>query len=189
MLHIGGRAVSRRLDHFLAQSRPDPYVVVRENPFRLDPGHRVTHSVEADVVGLCAALSAAAERRSPGSDPTWTSGWRTASEQAEDNLDRLLEETKVLNEPLVARLVSRHVPEGHGLCVASSMPIRDLDTFAAPDGAPVPVAANRGASGIDGTVATAAGFARGSGRPVTLLMGTSRFCTTSTRSPCFATCR
>ncbi len=171
VLHIGGRAVSKRLDHFLAQSRPDPYVVVRENPFRLDPGHRVTHSVEADIVGLCAALSAAAERRSPESDPTWMSGWRTASEQAEDNLDCLLEESKVLNEPLVARLVSRHVPEGHGLCVASSMPIRDLDTFAAPDGAPVPVAANRGASGIDGTVATAAGFARGTESPVTLLIG------------------
>jgi 2-succinyl-5-enolpyruvyl-6-hydroxy-3-cyclohexene-1-carboxylate synthase len=171
VLHIGGRAVSKRLDHFLAQSRPDPCVVVRENPFRLDPGHRVTHSVEADVVGLCAALSAAAERRSPESDPTWTSGWRTASEQAEDKLDRLLEASKVLNEPLVARLVSRHVPEGHGLCVASSMPIRDLDTFAAPDGAPVPVAVNRGASGIDGTAATAAGFARGSERPVTLLIG------------------
>jgi 2-succinyl-5-enolpyruvyl-6-hydroxy-3-cyclohexene-1-carboxylate synthase len=51
------------------------------------------------------------------------------------------------------------------------MPVRDLDTYAAADGEPVPVAANRGASGIDGTVATAAGFARGSGRPMTLLIG------------------
>jgi 2-succinyl-5-enolpyruvyl-6-hydroxy-3-cyclohexene-1-carboxylate synthase len=51
------------------------------------------------------------------------------------------------------------------------MPVRDLDTYAAAGGAPVPVAANRGASGIDGTVATAAGFARGVGRPVTLLIG------------------
>jgi len=51
------------------------------------------------------------------------------------------------------------------------MPVRDLDTYAATDGVPAPVAANRGASGIDGTVATAAGFARGLGRPVTLLIG------------------
>jgi 2-succinyl-5-enolpyruvyl-6-hydroxy-3-cyclohexene-1-carboxylate synthase len=51
------------------------------------------------------------------------------------------------------------------------MPVRDLDTYAAPDGAPAPLAANRGASGIDGTVATTAGFARGSGRPLTLLIG------------------
>jgi 2-succinyl-5-enolpyruvyl-6-hydroxy-3-cyclohexene-1-carboxylate synthase len=51
------------------------------------------------------------------------------------------------------------------------MPIRDLDAYATVDGAGVPVAANRGASGIDGTVATAAGFVRGFGGPVTLLIG------------------
>jgi 2-succinyl-5-enolpyruvyl-6-hydroxy-3-cyclohexene-1-carboxylate synthase len=86
-------------------------------------------------------------------------------------LNRSFEGAKELNEPLVAHLISRHIPEGHGLYVASSMPIRDLDTYAATDGPFVPVVANRGASGIDGTVATAAGFARGSGRPVTLLIG------------------
>jgi 2-succinyl-5-enolpyruvyl-6-hydroxy-3-cyclohexene-1-carboxylate synthase len=87
------------------------------------------------------------------------------------NLDRLLPEEGALSEPLLARLVSRHVPEGHGLVVASSMPVRDLDAFAATNGAPVPVAANRGASGIDGTVATAAGYSRGLDTPVTLVIG------------------
>jgi 2-succinyl-5-enolpyruvyl-6-hydroxy-3-cyclohexene-1-carboxylate synthase len=86
-------------------------------------------------------------------------------------LDRALAEGSGLSEPLVARLVSREAAEEHGLVVASSMPIRDLDAFAATDGAGAPVAANRGASGIDGTVATAAGYAHGSGRPVTLLIG------------------
>src|SRR5215208_3418555 len=171
VLHVGGRAVSKRLDQFLSRSRPIPYVVVRENPFRLDPGHRATQSVETDVMDFCAALRQAAERRPPESNASWTAGWRAASEQADGHLDRFFADTKELNEPLVARLVSRYVPEGHGLCVASSMPIRDVDTFAAPDGASVPVAANRGASGIDGTVASAAGFARGLGRPLTLLIG------------------
>jgi 2-succinyl-5-enolpyruvyl-6-hydroxy-3-cyclohexene-1-carboxylate synthase len=170
VLHIGGRALSKRLEQFLARSRPDPYVVVRENPFRLDPGHQVTHSVEADVVGFCDALARGAGGGS-SVDPAWTAGWHEASGRVGAYLDWLFAGTDELNEPLVARLISRHIPEGHALCVASSMPIRDVDTFAATDGAIVPVAANRGASGIDGTVATAAGFARGSGLPITLLIG------------------
>jgi 2-succinyl-5-enolpyruvyl-6-hydroxy-3-cyclohexene-1-carboxylate synthase len=171
VLHVGGRAVSKRLEQFLAKSRPEPYVVVREDPFRLDPGHRVTHSVETDVLDFCAALAGAAERRPPEEAALWTAGWRGAAEKADDYLDRSLANTKDLNEPFVARLISRHIPEEHALCVASSMPIRDVDTFAATDGAPVPVVANRGASGIDGTVATAAGFVRGSSRAITLLVG------------------
>ena len=90
---------------------------------------------------------------------------------AGEALERSLSEENGLSEPLVARLVSREILAGHGIVVASSMPIRDLDAFGAADGVPVPVVANRGASGIDGTVATAAGYARGSGRPVTLLIG------------------
>jgi 2-succinyl-5-enolpyruvyl-6-hydroxy-3-cyclohexene-1-carboxylate synthase len=170
VLHIGGRAVSRRLEQFLAGSRPDPYVVVRENPFRLDPGHRTTHSVEAHIIGLCAALAklAGGDARA---DSSWTRSWRESSQNVNRHLDRSFAQRQELNEPLVAWLISRDIPDEHAMLVASSMPIRDLDTYAVPDGAPAPVAANRGASGIDGTVATAAGFARGSGKPVTLLIG------------------
>jgi 2-succinyl-5-enolpyruvyl-6-hydroxy-3-cyclohexene-1-carboxylate synthase len=170
VLHIGGRAVSKRLEQFLTGSRPDPYVVVRENPFRLDPRHRVTHSIEAAVLDLCAALAKVAGGGARA-DSSWTESWRKASERVDGYLNRFSTEAKELNEPLVAQLISQRIPEGHALVVASSMPVRDLDTYAAADGACVPVVANRGASGIDGTVATAAGFARGSGRPITLLIG------------------
>ncbi|HEX2738954.1 MAG TPA: 2-succinyl-5-enolpyruvyl-6-hydroxy-3-cyclohexene-1-carboxylic-acid synthase [Rubrobacter sp.] len=171
VVHVGGRALSKRLEQFLARSRPDPYVVVRENPFRLDPSHRVTHSVEADVVDFCAALARSATRDPAAVDATWAAGWQEASEETGHHLDEIFSGTQEPDEPQVARAVSRNIPLDHGLIVASSMPVRDLDTYAATDGAPVPVAANRGASGIDGTVATAAGFAHGSGRPVTLLIG------------------
>jgi 2-succinyl-5-enolpyruvyl-6-hydroxy-3-cyclohexene-1-carboxylate synthase len=169
VVHVGGRSLSKRLEQFLGRSRPDPYIVVRENPFRLDPAHRVTHSVEANILDFCASLVRVASKVRPAVDVSWAASWREASEEVGRRLDGILSGEP--NEPLVARNVSRYLPQDHGLVVASSMPVRDLDTYAAADGVSAPVAANRGASGIDGTVATAAGFARGLGRPVTLLIG------------------
>ncbi|MGB3632723.1 MAG: 2-succinyl-5-enolpyruvyl-6-hydroxy-3-cyclohexene-1-carboxylic-acid synthase [Rubrobacteraceae bacterium] len=171
VLHFGGRALSKRLEQFLAEVRPNPYVVVRENPFRLDPSHQVTRSVEAGIEGFCEALARVAARHPSGSYISWRQSWTGASESLENRLDQLVNGEERINEPLVARLVSRYIPEDHGLVLASSMPVRDVDTFGVVDGLPVPVAANRGASGIDGTVASAVGFARGTGNPVTLLIG------------------
>jgi 2-succinyl-5-enolpyruvyl-6-hydroxy-3-cyclohexene-1-carboxylate synthase len=169
VIHVGGRALSKRLEQFLGRIRPDPYIVVRENPFRLDPAHRVSHSIEADVADFCAGMVGVATKDQAPEEAPWTASWREASEKIGRHLDEI--PSREPSEPFVARSVSRNVPGEHGLVVASSMPVRDLDAYAAADGAPVPVAANRGASGIDGTVATAAGFARGLGRPVTLLIG------------------
>ena len=169
VVHVGGRALSKRLEQFLGRRRPDPYVVVRENPFRLDPAHRVSQSIEADVADFCAGMVGVATKDHAPEEAPWTASWREASEKIGRYLDAMSPGEP--SEPFVARSVSRNVPGEHGLVVASSMPVRDLDSYAAADGTPVPVAANRGASGIDGTVATAAGFARGLGRPVTLLIG------------------
>ncbi len=169
VLHVGGRPTSKRLAHFLARSRPRPYVVVNETPARLDPDHLVTHRLESDVVACCDALAEAVE--APAAASSWLAAWRDAGAHAGAVLDAFFDEADALSEPLVARLVSRHLPEDHALVTASSMPVRDVDMFGATDGPPARVAANRGASGIDGTVATAAGFSEGSGNPVTLLIG------------------
>ncbi len=111
----------------------------------------------------------------------------------------------VLSEPGVARTVSQLLPHGHALFLGNSMPIRDMDMYAQPrthdappaqlgssssvaqqqrqqrqrarrgDGAPLRTAANRGASGIDGVLSTAAGFAEGLARPTTLVVGDLSF--------------
>ena len=55
--------------------------------------------------------------------------------------------------------------------VASSMPVRDVETFFPAREHPPRVLANRGANGIDGTVSTAFGVATVVDGPAVLLIG------------------
>ena len=50
-----------------------------------------------------------------------------------------------------------------------------MDMFAQPGDSHIYVAANRGASGIDGTIASALGFANGHKKPLTLVIGDLAF--------------
>ena len=169
VLHLGGRALSKRLGQFLAASRPAAYAVARPDLRRFDPDHLVTHRLQAHPVALAAAW-APTDFAAPAS--VWAGAWEQADAAVGQALRQSLDaESAPLSEPRLARLVTRSISAGGGLVLAASMPVRDVDLFGATDGPRVPVATNRGASGIDGTVATAAGFARGLGGPVTLLIG------------------
>lgn len=168
VLHFGARSTSKRLNQYLADARPRHFIVIRDSPDRMDPQHRVTDHVEADVIAFCDRLTGLVD--DDAARPTeWTQAWTAASETARRVVDEELGDE--LSEPAVARLLSARVPEGSGFVLASSMPVRDVDAYGLEERGTSFVAANRGASGIDGTVATAAGLARGLGREVTLLIG------------------
>ena len=172
VIHVGGRFTSRRLPDHLEAVRPRDYVVVDEHPDRQDPIHRATRRYQLPVADFCRGLTALV--RDSG-DADWLEGWQRASEHVGGRLAASLSADQVLNEPRAAWLVSRHIGEDEGLYLASSMPVRDVDTFGCPRPEPVVVAANRGASGVDGTIATATGFARGVGKCVTLMIGDQAF--------------
>jgi 2-succinyl-5-enolpyruvyl-6-hydroxy-3-cyclohexene-1-carboxylate synthase len=174
VLHLGGRTVSKQLRLFLRETRPDPFAVVRPDPSRIDPDHLVTHHVESGVAAFGAALLDRLPKETAGT-PAWAESWRRASAAAgaaiRDEIEAVSGEADRLVEPAVAHLVARDVPADHALVLASSMPIRDVQRYAPGRAEAVPVVANRGASGIDGTVATAAGVALGRDAPATLLIG------------------
>jgi len=89
-----------------------------------------------------------------------------------------------LTEPFVAACVSSYIRSDAGLFLSNSMPVRDVDMFTSrtglvDNGACLTdlsrVAINRGASGIDGILSSACGYAMGLHRPVTLLVGDMAF--------------
>lgn len=102
------------------------------------------------------------------------------SRVAATEIDHFLTNHSQLSEPAIARHLSRLLPDGHAMFLGNSMPIRDMDMYAGsrPGSAAVmrtPTAANRGASGIDGVLSSAAGFAEGLNRPTTLVVGDLSF--------------
>jgi 2-succinyl-5-enolpyruvyl-6-hydroxy-3-cyclohexene-1-carboxylate synthase len=106
-----------------------------------------------------------------GGDPQWLRTWQEADAIAQRAIDEVLSARTELTEPFVARTVAAHAST---LFVSSSMPVRDVEWYAAPREG-LTVLANRGANGIDGVVSTAVGVAIASGGPVTALVGDVAF--------------
>jgi 2-succinyl-5-enolpyruvyl-6-hydroxy-3-cyclohexene-1-carboxylate synthase len=88
--------------------------------------------------------------------------WQSADAAAQRVQAQVLA-TEALNEPAVAKEIAAAAPPGSVLTVASSMPLRDLDRTMTPRD-DLRVFANRGLSGIDGTLSTAMGAADYHGR-------------------------
>jgi 2-succinyl-5-enolpyruvyl-6-hydroxy-3-cyclohexene-1-carboxylate synthase len=124
-----------------------------ETVFRADPA-----STMADLAGHVAGV--------PGD---WLDAWRSADEAVLEAFHATLADETFPNEPVVARAAWQAAPAGSFIYAGSSMPIRDLDSFAGPPRGDLTVLANRGASGIDGVLSAAAGAASQGQRVVALV--------------------
>ena len=170
VLHVGGRTISKRLGEFLNVNRPEHYVVVKTSSDRYDPIHAVTLHVQADISTACDALRPTSSRL----DVSYAESYPACAAEVERIIGTGIDENG-LSEPFIARCVSEEMPEGTGLFISSSMPIRDVDLYGPSGRTNITVAANRGISGIDGVISSALGFAAASGRATTLLIGDLAF--------------
>lgn len=169
VLHFGTHVVARQYQELLAAAAPR-LAQVAAAPDRLDPSHSAALRIVADPRRVAEQLHRRTRKR-PLS--VHAGAVQAAAARARQALAGLGAGRRAPSEPAVAAAVAAAAagPPACGLFVASSMPIRDLDTFATPLPPGVTVAANRGASGIDGAVASAAGLAAGLQAPVIALLG------------------
>jgi 2-succinyl-5-enolpyruvyl-6-hydroxy-3-cyclohexene-1-carboxylate synthase len=146
--------------------------VVAGAPGWSDPAATAATMTGAAPDAVLRALRDAAGAAAPADG--WLDRWRAASAAAEGAVARALAGLPGPTEPGVARSAVAALPDGALLVVSSSMPVRDVERYAAPRTG-LTVVANRGANGIDGVVSTAAGLALGSGTPTALLIGDVAF--------------
>ncbi len=171
VLHLGDRYVSKRLMLYLQKHSAQTYLRVSLSEHWIDPAQTVTHLMQASPEAFCRML----ENILPSNtDSRFVRDLRQRSDEVESLL-KVYFDSREMNQIALARMIANEIPAGHGLFLANSLAVREVDMFAQRLDGPVVTAANRGASGIDGNISTAAGLAAGLQKPVTLLIGDLAF--------------
>lgn len=163
VIHVGSRIVSKRWGQFLEQHPPRDYLLFTTHDDRFDPTHQVTQVWQGNVDLLCRTA-----RVRSGTSSQFLAHWQAAAKAASQCVAR--ENAKsAWSEPKAMHAITEWLPSDHALLLGNSLPIRLADLCGAikTDS----VAANRGASGIDGLIATAVGFALGAQRATTAIVG------------------
>uniref|UniRef100_A0A1D2A6W6 isochorismate synthase n=2 Tax=Auxenochlorella protothecoides TaxID=3075 RepID=A0A1D2A6W6_AUXPR len=198
VLQLGGRLTSKRISAFLAASSARgssagndsaAWWVVDASPHSFDEHGCLAGRVRLPLGALERLLREAGVLVEGAAAAPFTSPylelWRTMDREV-GFLVRQRLNSAPYGEAHIAACLASSLPRGHALYIGNSMPIRDMDMFA--DGLALsgctqgqvpslgcPVGANRGASGIDGVLSSAAGFASGLGMPTTLVVGDLSF--------------
>jgi 2-succinyl-5-enolpyruvyl-6-hydroxy-3-cyclohexene-1-carboxylate synthase len=167
VLRVGDLPVSKPLRTWLAGLVDVPQLALDPEGAWQDPDAVLSQSHAGDPRAVLDGLAASLR---PPLDDEWPASWRSADARAAEAILGVLGESG-LCEPAVAAELGVLLPQQATLFVASSMPVRDIETFwPIRDDAPR-VLCNRGANGIDGTVSSAFGAAAAGDGPVVLLIG------------------
>ncbi|HYI37785.1 MAG TPA: 2-succinyl-5-enolpyruvyl-6-hydroxy-3-cyclohexene-1-carboxylic-acid synthase [Thermoleophilaceae bacterium] len=164
VLRVGDTPTSKPLRAWLGDAKQvvcDPFGAWH------DPTRSADTVLAADPAAACDALAAALEMRGAGADAGWLASWRAADAL----VPPALAEAPDPFEPKVYAALAETLPEGAQVWVSSSMPVREVESFFPVTDTPIRFLSNRGANGIDGVVASAAGAALATGAPTWVLIG------------------
>jgi 2-succinyl-5-enolpyruvyl-6-hydroxy-3-cyclohexene-1-carboxylate synthase len=184
VLRIGDLPTSKPLRQWLAGLDGIPQVAFDPAGVWHDPNAVLNAVLRGDPVTALVAMTLGtlgdeppqppflpSDRLTPA-DANWMAAWHTADASAELAIEAVLRDD--LTEPRVARDLGAALPGDVTVVVASSMPVRDVESFWPVRREPPRVLSNRGANGIDGTISTALGVAA-TGRRTVLLIGDVAF--------------
>ncbi|MGD9734551.1 MAG: 2-succinyl-5-enolpyruvyl-6-hydroxy-3-cyclohexene-1-carboxylic-acid synthase [Solirubrobacterales bacterium] len=172
VLRFGEMPTSKPLRAWLEASGAEQIVVDPSGGWD-EPTRRAAAIVRAEPTALAAGWA----QRLEGEERSEPRRWVEAESAVRAALDAALGLASgvtgdaALIEPALHRVLGRAHRDGELVYTASSMPIRDQESFLDPGEADVLFLCNRGANGIDGLISSGIGAARASGRPTTIVTG------------------
>ncbi len=161
VIQFGDRFVSKTLTQWLEQQSLAFYLHVSEHSMRQDPFHHVTHRVQS-----CPHLFVDALHLNAHNDEQ---PWGQWNQLCREKLGELFTE---LSEPGLMWELSSLLTEEWNLFLGNGMPVRDANQFLLSN---CRIFGNRGVSGIDGNIGTAAGIAQATGKPTFAVIGDQAF--------------
>jgi 2-succinyl-5-enolpyruvyl-6-hydroxy-3-cyclohexene-1-carboxylate synthase len=164
VLRVGDTPTSKPLRAWLADTRQ---IVIDPDSTWHEPTRRAERIVATAPDATCELLAAALEESQPPLPADWVDSWRTADALVQEALAEVPDPF----EPKAYVALAGSLPDGAVVWVASSMPIRDVESFFPQGPTELRFLANRGANGIDGTVSAATGAALANGGRAFLLTG------------------
>ncbi|MGE5468221.1 MAG: 2-succinyl-5-enolpyruvyl-6-hydroxy-3-cyclohexene-1-carboxylic-acid synthase [Ignavibacteria bacterium] len=166
VLRLGSFPVSRTLERWLAGLDRAHHVLVAPPGRWPDPLHRSDAVLRADAGALAEALAA----RVMPAPADWCAAWQRAESEAASCAKEVCAADPLFEGSVANQLIDA-LPAGAHCFVGNSLAIRAVDAFTGTRAKPLQLHGNRGASGIDGNIASAAGIAAAVGAPVALLIG------------------
>lgn len=167
VLRLGRFPVSRSLERWLDSLAEATHILVAPPGRVPDPLWQSDLLLRCEPEALVAALLEEDLKPAPGG---WLASFRETEDRAAAAARRACEGEAAFEGSVAATLLDR-LPAGAHCFVGSSLAIRALDAFSGTGGKPLVFHGNRGASGIDGNVATAAGIAAAGGQLTAALIG------------------
>jgi 2-succinyl-5-enolpyruvyl-6-hydroxy-3-cyclohexene-1-carboxylate synthase len=161
IVRVGDLPTSKPLRQWLAGLDAKQVAFDPEGAWQ-DPAGVVSEILDADPAAWARAIASGPPSDLAG-EAAWFDAWRSGDAAAAEAIVTVLGDD--LSEPAVARALAG-LPPDVTVFTASSMPVRDIETFWPALDAPPRVLAQRGANGIDGTLAAAFGAAATGARVV-----------------------
>jgi 2-succinyl-5-enolpyruvyl-6-hydroxy-3-cyclohexene-1-carboxylate synthase len=169
VLRFGEMPTSKPLRAWLAASGAEEIVIDPSGGWN-EPSRRAAAILRADPTELAAGWAARLEGLEGRERPA-PERWLEGEAAAQAALEAAFGQTEDVSEPALHRALGAAHTDGDLVYTASSMPIRDQESFLAPGDGDVLFLSNRGANGIDGLVSSGIGAAHASGRPTTVVTG------------------